>query len=74
MTSPLDRLSQKAELLKIRKDFYKFVISIPLTTLIKNLPPKLNENSWIYYVPESQLLQFYDTETGFKITSGSAIW
>lgn len=73
-TSHLDRLAQKTELLKIRKDFYKFVISIPLTTLMKNLPPRLNENSWIYYVPKSQLPQFYDIETGYKTTSGPAIW
>jgi CRISPR-associated endonuclease/helicase Cas3 len=60
---------RKNEFLKIRKDFYSYIVSVPI--FIENYPPKIDE---IYYVPLSQLEEYYDSETGFKVKPELAIW
>lgn len=45
----------------IKKDFYEYVVSVP----IKDNSP-LQEN-YFYYVPLSELENYYDRETGFKV-------
>jgi len=60
---------RKNEFLKIRKDFYLYIVSIPI--FIEHLPPKIDNT---YYVPISQLKEYYDLETGYKVEPEIAIW
>ena len=66
-----DRFKRKNEFLKIKKDFYDYVISILLRKAQKNLPPEI---SGIRFIPKEQLNEFYDPETGFKIESKASLW
>jgi CRISPR-associated endonuclease/helicase Cas3 len=66
-----DRFKRKNEFLKIKKDFYDYVISILLRKAQKNLPPEI---SGIRFIPKEQLNEFYDLETGFKIESKASLW
>ena len=54
---------------KIKGDFYQFVVSVPIK--VENLPPEV---SGFRYVNNDSLSDFYDSETGFKLKGGSAIW
>jgi CRISPR-associated endonuclease/helicase Cas3 len=60
---------RKKEFLKIRKDFYNYIISIPAST--ENLPPKIEDT---YYVTKNQLEDYYDMETGYKTKSELLLW
>jgi len=64
-----DFFERRKEFLKIRRNFYDYVISVPAST--QNLPPLING---IYYVPRSQLADFYDHETGYKMNQETLIW
>lgn len=64
-----DPFEQKKEFLKIKKDFYDYVISIPSNS--QNLPPQVNG---VYYISYSQINDYYDRETGFKKNSEMQIW
>jgi len=61
---------RKKEFLKIKPAFYNYIISVSLSIAKKNLPPE-EENLRI--IPENQINEFYDIETGFK-TESSFIW
>ena len=56
-------------LLKIKKDFYDYVISISSNS--QNLPPQING---LYYISNSQVEDYYDKDTGFKKNSETQIW
>jgi len=60
---------RRKEFLRIRREFYNYIISIPLKT--ENLPPKVND---IFYISQAQLNDFYDIETGYKTDSELLIW
>lgn len=60
---------RRKEFLKIRNDFYGYVISVPSKS--ENLPPVV-EN--FYYVSKAQLKEYYDIETGFRIKGDTVIW
>ena len=62
--SPFDR---KKEFLKIRKDFYNYIISVPP----ENPPPKIEDT---YCVTKTQLEDYYDMETGYKTKSEVILW
>jgi CRISPR-associated endonuclease/helicase Cas3 len=62
--SPFDR---KKEFLKIRKNFYNYIISVPP----ENPPPKIEDT---YYVTKTQLEDYYDLETGYKTKSEVILW
>lgn len=66
-----DFKKRKQRFLQIRNPFYFYVISIPLKKAQENLPP---ERAGIRYVSKSQLNEYYDLETGFKINPDSLIW
>jgi len=59
-----DSLKRKSAFLKLKKEFLNYLLSIRKEYLEKNIPPKL-ENSNMYFVPVSQLQNFYDLETGY---------
>ncbi|NLI56762.1 CRISPR-associated helicase/endonuclease Cas3, partial [bacterium] len=54
---------------KIKKDFYKFVISVPNKT--DNFPPIVNGFGYVNY---NSLSDYYDSVTGFKVDKQFAIW
>jgi len=58
---------RKKEFLKIRKEFYNYLISVPP----ENIPPKVDN---IYYVAKSQLEDYYDMETGYKTKGEIFLW
>lgn len=60
---------RRSEFLKIRKDFYNHVISIPATA--KNMPAEVNG---IRYVSKSQIEDYYDHETGYKADEETLMW
>ena len=60
---------KKIEFLKIKKDFYDYVISISSNS--QNLPPQING---LYYISNSQVEDYYDKDTGFKKNSETQIW
>jgi len=60
---------RKKEFLKIRKDFYNYIISIP--AFIENHPPKIEDT---YCVTKTQLEDYYDIETGYKTKSEVILW
>lgn len=66
-----NKIMQKQEFLKIKAGFYEYVISIPLKT--DNKPPEV---SGFYYIPNSQLEEYYDVDsgTGFKTSITASIW
>ncbi len=64
-----DTFEKHRKFLEIRKDFYDYVVSVPRN--IKNLPPLINNT---YYVPFTQLNDYYDFETGYKTDAASIIW
>ncbi|MDK2897161.1 MAG: CRISPR-associated endonuclease/helicase Cas3 [Candidatus Atribacteria bacterium] len=64
-----DQWERRLALNKIKSDFYQFVVSIPIN--VENLPPEV---SGFRYVNNNSLVDFYDSETGFKLKGGPAIW
>jgi len=58
---------RKKEFLKIRKEFYNYLISVPP----ENIPPKVDN---IYYVAKSQIEDYYDMETGYKTKGEIFLW
>lgn len=65
LKNPLER---KNEFLKIKKDFYEYVISIP-----KDKAPKPEYETGIAYVSIEELKDRYDLETGFMPGSGGTL-
>jgi CRISPR-associated endonuclease/helicase Cas3 len=65
LKNPLER---KNEFLKIKKDFYEYVISIP-----KDKAPKPEYETGIAYVSIDELKYRYDLETGFIPGSGGTL-
>ncbi len=65
LRNPLDR---KNQFLKIKKDFYEYVISIP-----KNKAPTPENENGIAYVSMEELEFKYDKETGFMPGSGGTL-
>jgi CRISPR-associated endonuclease/helicase Cas3 len=65
----LKGFKKKKRFLKIKKKFYDYVISIPINS--QNLPPQVNG---LYYIPNSQINDYYDKETGFKKNSEMQKW
>ncbi len=65
LKNPLDR---KNEFLKIKKDFYEYVISIP-----KDKAPAPENENGIAYVSKDELKFRYDEETGFVPGSGGTL-
>ena len=57
-----DPLERKREFLKIKKDFYDYVISIPQRYAVG----LFDEGQAIGYVAIDELKNYYDSETGFK--------
>lgn len=66
-----DRWERKTEFSKIKARFSQYVISISCETLKRNLPPV---DGGFYFIPYSQLDEYYDLETGFRVDSGPVIW
>lgn len=64
LSNPLER---KAEFLKIRKDFYHYIISVYLSKL------GYKPDSAIEVIDKAQLKTCYDQETGFEMKSSSLI-
>jgi len=64
-----DIFERRLEFLKIRSDFYKYVISIPIRA--ENLPAI---EYGFGYISKDNLDDFYDRETGYKIKSGILLW
>ncbi|WP_353685116.1 CRISPR-associated helicase Cas3' [Thermodesulfovibrio sp. 3907-1M] len=60
---------RKKEFLQIRKNFYDYIISIPVNT--ENLPPKIMDT---YYISQNQIEDYYDQETGFKTKAEVLLW
>ena len=66
-----DFMERRKGFLKIRGDFYQYVISVLLSKVKVNLPPEV---LGIRFVSKTQLQEFYDHETGFKINPGILVW
>ncbi len=67
-----DRFERKHKFDQIKGRFYQFVVSVPVTRINNNPPPLING---IRYVPNSQLEQYYDKETGFRTEADEAwVW
>lgn len=68
-----DSFERRRQFYEIRNKFYNFVISILSYQIKENLPPFV---SGIRYVPNDQLEEFYDMDTGFKIDTDNIpiIW
>lgn len=64
-----DRFEKVREFLKIKRDFYSYVISVSQN--LKNIPPFVNR---FYYVSNSSLEEYYDLETGFIVEGLNSIW
>lgn len=60
---------RRREFLKIKNDFYGYVVSVPLKS--DNLPPVVDG---FYFVSRAQLDHYYDMETGFKVKGETLIW
>lgn len=60
----LNRYERKQELLKIKKQYYDYVISIPMQ--YKHNITSFDEKSWIGYISQEDIDDCYDLETGFK--------
>ncbi len=56
-----DLIDRRIEFNKIKKDFYKYVVSIPVN--VENIPPIINGFG---YVSNSSISDYYDEATGFK--------
>src|SRR5579884_255822 len=61
---------KRKEFDKIKAKFYEYVVSVPRRKDL-NLPPV---DEGIPFVPNSQLNEYYDLETGYKIKGGVVIW
>jgi len=60
-----DPFKRKEEFLKIKKNFYEYVISVPKEKA-KDLIDENYEEYGICYVPLTEIENYYDPETGFK--------
>ena len=61
---------RKKEFSKIKTQFHQYVISVPYKDNL-NLPA-IYEN--IPFVSHSQIEEYYDNETGYKLKGGVAVW
>lgn len=69
-----DFRKRKIAYLQLKKEFYKFLISVRENRLDKNFPIRYEDYN-LFFVSHNQLKDFYDLETGYKISSPSAfIW
>jgi CRISPR-associated endonuclease/helicase Cas3 len=59
-TSSETGLRRKEEFLKIRADFYSYVINVSARDCIG-----LQESKGVFYIPHSEIRTFYDKDTGF---------
>jgi len=66
-----DKFERKNKFLKIRKNFYDYVVSIPERILKENSPPEVNN---FFYVCSSQINEYYNKYTGFKRKTGDLFW
>ncbi len=57
-----DLIERRIEFSKIKADFYKYVISVPIKN-VENIPPIINGFG---YVSKNSLSEYYDKITGFK--------
>jgi len=64
-----DIFERRIEFQKIKADFYKYVISIPIKS--ENIPPIVHGFG---YVSKDNLQEFYDPITGYKTKSEIIIW
>jgi CRISPR-associated endonuclease/helicase Cas3 len=61
-----DTFKRKTEFLKIKKDFYDYVISVPQ----KYVPEQEYKDTNIVYISNKQVDLCYDNETGWRRTNG----
>ncbi len=66
-----DKFKRRDEFLKIRKEFYDYIVSIPAKILQVNAPPLVYG---FYFVKNNQLDEFYNRNTGFIRNGQNAIW
>lgn len=62
-------IERRLEFSRIRADFYKYTVSIPVNT--NNLPPEV---AGFRYVSNNMLQDYYDENTGFKCEGVTALW
>jgi CRISPR-associated endonuclease/helicase Cas3 len=62
-------LERRREFDKLKADFYKYIVSIPLKT--DNLPPEV---AGFRYVGNNVLREYYDENTGFICKGVVALW
>jgi CRISPR-associated endonuclease/helicase Cas3 len=65
-----DRFKRKTEFLKIRKDFYDYVISVPA----KYVPEEKFEDTEIVHISHEQIYSCYNQETGWIRTDENYIF
>lgn len=65
-----DIIERRIEFSRIKSDFYKYVISVPLNKL-ENIPPIINGFG---YVGNNVIKDYYDEDTGFKCKAGTILW
>ncbi len=68
-------IKRRIEFLKIKKEFYNYIINLPITMLAGeeyNLPPK--ESEFFYRAPLEDINSYYDKETGYKRRIGVEGW
>lgn len=70
VTSNLSAFEKRDKFDRLKSKFYDYVISI--SSKIDNKPPNLNNN--IYFVPNTNLSNYYDLEKGYKTKSEILIW
>jgi len=63
---------RRERFLAIRKDFYDYVVAVPIERVRSNRPQPCEGN--FYFIPKEQLEEFYSVETGFKCEEETAIW
>jgi CRISPR-associated endonuclease/helicase Cas3 len=66
-----DFWKRHAKYLSLKNRFQNYIVSVSKKNLEKNPPPIVED---IYYVPFSQLEEYYDPEIGYKTTNSIAIW
>lgn len=64
-----DIIKRRLEFNKIKSDFYKYIVSIPMN--VQNLPPEV---AGFRYVNGNSLQDYYDEVTGFKCEGVTALW
>lgn len=64
-----DLFERRLEFSKIKADFYKYVVAVPIN--VDNLPPEV---AGFRYVNINSLEEYYDRDTGFKCQGVTPIW